>query len=62
MKHVHTPTTEEVQSRRRQAYLDRWPVSSQLEALTDAAQGNTDKLKQLMADIQAIKQTYPIKR
>lgn len=48
-----------VRAVRRGAYLSAWPIEAQLEALTDASNGDDTKLKRLMADIAKIKDTYP---
>lgn len=44
---------------RRHAYLTAWPVSQQMEALTEAAMGRPEKLDRMTADFAAIKAANP---
>lgn len=58
------PITEEqinayVKDARRDAILRAWPVSAQLEALTENVAGRPEKLNKLLSDISQIKQEFP---
>lgn len=58
------PITEEqinayVDDARRDAILRAWPVSAQLEALTENMAGRPEKLNKLLSDISQIKQEFP---
>lgn len=48
-----------VSVRREQAILAVWPVSQQMEALTEAQMGRPDKLLALKEHIQAVKAQFP---
>lgn len=56
---VVTKSPEQVREARAAAYLDRFSVADQLEALTEAAAGRPAKLDALLAGIAAIKAAHP---
>ena len=59
MKVVYTPSREEVRARRRQCYLERWPVEAQMEALVEASSGRPEKLKKMQEDFAEIRRVLP---
>lgn len=50
------PTWRQVRAR---AILATWPVPAQLEAHSDASNGNPAKLEQMQTDVAAIKAAVP---
>ena len=56
---IFSPTAEEVRKKRKEEYLQRFPVERQLEALTEAAQGRPDKLNELMQGLAEIREALP---
>ena len=59
LKVEHSPTKKEVQSRRKDEYLKAWPIVKQLEALSEAAAGRSEKLAAMTADFDAIRLKLP---
>lgn len=59
MKVEHSPNKKEVQSRRKDEYLKAWPIVKQLEALSEAAAGRSEKLAAMTADFDAIRLKLP---
>ena len=56
---IFSPTAEEVRKKRKEEYLQRFPVERQLEALTEAASGRPDKLNELMQGLAEIRGALP---
>lgn len=48
MKINYIPTKEEVRKQRKAQYLEKYPITEQLEALTEAMMGNDTKLKEML--------------
>lgn len=48
-----------ISEKRKQAYLNKWPVVKQMEALVDAVNGDNSKLLQLNKDFKQIKESLP---
>lgn len=44
---------------RREAYLKKWPLHKQMEAMQDREAGDTTLWDQLQADFVVIRETYP---
>ena len=59
LKVEHNPNKKEVQSRRKDEYLKAWPIVKQLEALSEAAAGRSEKLAAMTADFDAIRLKLP---
>jgi hypothetical protein len=59
LKIQHKPSPEEVRRRRAQEYRARFPVETQLEALTEAAQGRPEKLEKLKKGLSEIRESLP---
>ena len=53
------PADEEIRERRRLAYLDRYPVEIQMEALTEAAMGRPEKLDSMKEGLAKIREAFP---
>ncbi len=62
MRIAYKPTDDEVRQKRRAAYLLRFPVESQLEALTEAAQGRPEKMIELTNGLAEIRESIPFER
>ena len=56
---IHVPTQEETREARRREYLKAWPVSRQLEALTEAAAGRPEKEQRMKEDFAEIRRVLP---
>ena len=59
MKVTHKPPDDEVRERRKKAYLEKYPVETQLEAITEYAQGRPDKLNELVNGLSEIRKFLP---
>lgn len=59
MRIIETPTDEQIREARQRLYLELWPINKQMEAHADNAQGNGDKLNQMMEDFARIKRDLP---
>ena len=59
MKVTHKPPDDEVRERRKKAYLARYPVEIQLEAITEASLGRPDKLNELVKGLSEIRESLP---
>ena len=59
MKINYKPTSAEVRKKRKEDYLQRFPVERQLEALTEAASGRPEKLNELMQGLAEIRESLP---
>lgn len=59
MRINYKPTPEEVRKKRKNEYLERYPVERQLEALTEAAQGRPEKLNELVQGLAEIRGALP---
>lgn len=59
MKVIHRPPDDEVRERRKNAYLEKYPVEKQLEAITEYAQGRPDKLNELVKGLSDIRESLP---
>lgn len=59
MKVKTVPTESEIRERRRAAYLARYPVESQLEALTEYADGRPEKLNEMLSGMDRIRAELP---
>jgi len=59
MKINYKPTSAEVRKKRKEDYLQRFPVERQLEALTEAASGRPEKLNELMQGLAEIRRALP---
>ena len=59
MKVTHNPPDDEVRERRKKAYLARYPVEIQLEAITEASLGRPDKLNELVRGLSEIRESLP---
>ena len=53
------PADEEIRERRRRAYLERYPIGDQMEALTEAAMGRPEKLNELTQGLAEIRDALP---
>jgi len=51
VKVIYMPPTDMVRERRKQMYLEKWPVEAQMEALTEASMGRPEKLENLKKDL-----------
>lgn len=56
MKITYRKTREEICRDRQNLYLMRWPVSRQLEALSEAAAGRREKLDAMLKDFAEIRE------
>lgn len=56
MKITYRKTREEMLQERQTLYLMRWPVSRQLEALSEAAAGRKEKLDAMLKDFAEIRE------
>lgn len=54
-----TKTREQISALRERAYLSAWPLSKQMEAHAEAADGRPAKRDQMLADLAAIKAALP---
>ena len=59
MRVTHRPPDDEVRERRKKAYLEKYPVETQLEAITEYAQGRPDKLNELVKGLSEIRESLP---
>lgn len=59
MKVTHMPPADEVRERRKKAYLEKYPVEVQLEAITEASLGRPDKLNELVKGLSEIRESLP---
>lgn len=59
MKVVYMPPADMVRERRKQMYLEKWPLEAQLEALTEASMGRPDKLETMKEDLAEIRRVLP---
>ena len=59
MKIAYKRTRERTSRLRQDAYLRLWPVEKQLEAITEAANGRTEKIDRMAADFAAIRDSLP---
>jgi len=59
MKINYKPTSAEVRKKRKEDYLQRFPVERQLEALTEAASGRPEKLNELLQGLAEIRESLP---
>ena len=59
MKIAYKRSREKTQQLRQDAYLRLWPVEKQLEAITEAANGRTEKIDRMAADFTAIRDSLP---
>ena len=59
MKVTHKPPDDEVRERRKKAYLEKYPVEKQLEAITEYAQGRPDTLNDLVKGLSEIRESLP---
>lgn len=59
MKVTHRPPDDEVRERRKKAYLEKYPVEIQLEAITEASLGRPDKLNELVKGLSDIRESLP---
>ena len=59
MKIAYKRSRERVSQLRQDAYLRLWPVEKQLEAITEAANGRTEKIDRMAADFTAIRDSLP---
>ena len=59
MKIAYKRSREKTQQLRQDAYLRLWPVEKQLEAITEAANGRTEKIDRMAADFAAIRDSLP---
>ena len=59
MKAVYVPTNEEVRARRKQRYLELWPIETQMEALSEASMGRPEKLEKMKEDFAETRRALP---
>ena len=59
MKVSYTPARDEFRAERKRRYLEKWPMISQLEALSEAAMGRPEKLDEMTGDFTAIRESLP---
>ena len=59
MKIAYKRSRERVSQLRQDAYLRLWPVEKQLEAITEAANGRTEKIDRMAADFAVIRDSLP---
>ena len=59
MKIAYKRSRERVSQLRQEAYLRLWPVEKQLEAITEAANGRTEKIDRMAADFAAVRDSLP---
>lgn len=59
MRIEYRPTPEEVRARRKEAYVKAYPLEVQMEALTEAALGRTEKLEELKKGLSKIRESLP---
>ena len=59
MKIAYKRSKERTSQLRQEAYLRLWPVEKQLEAITEAANGRTEKIDRMAADFQGIRDAFP---
>ena len=59
MKIVYKRSREKTRQLRQDAYLRLWPVEKQLEAITEAANGRTEKIDRMAADFAAVRDSLP---
>ena len=59
MKIAYKRTRERTSRLRQEAYLRLWPVEKQLEAITEATNGRTEKMGRMAADFAAIRDSLP---
>ena len=59
MKIAYKRSREITSQLRKDAYLHKWPVEKQLEAITEAANGRTEKIDRMAADFAAIRDSLP---
>lgn len=62
MKISYSPTSAEVRKKRKEEYLQQYPIEIQLEALTEAAMGNKKKLKELVKGLSDIRESLPFSK
>lgn len=55
-------TQKEIENRRRQKYLEKWPIHKQLEAYKEAEEGNRELLDEMIKDMNEIKRKNPYSR
>jgi len=56
------PADEEIRERRRRAYLERYPIGDQMEALTEAAMGRPEKLDSMKEGLAKIREAFPFSK
>lgn len=59
MKIAYKRSRERVSQLRQEAYLRLWPVEKQLEAITEAANGRTEKIDRMAADFAVVRDSLP---
>lgn len=59
MKIAYKRTREQTSKLRQEKYLQLWPVEKQLEAITESANGRTEKIDRMAADFAAIRDSLP---
>ncbi|MCF4152627.1 hypothetical protein L2W58_12550 [Dethiosulfovibrio sp. F2B] len=59
MRIDYRPTPEEVRAKRKKAYTKAYPIEVQMEALTEAALGRTEKLEALKQGLSEIRESLP---
>lgn len=59
MKIKYKPTSVEVRKKRKAEYLSKYPIETQLEAITESAQGRPEKLNELLQGLAEIRESLP---
>ena len=59
MKVVYVPSVDEIRERRKAEYLAHFPIERQIEALTEAAAGRTERLEELLRGLAEIREALP---
>lgn len=62
MKIKYKPSKEETKRKRKEKYLQCYPIEIQLEALTEAAMGDKTKLKELIKGLSYVRESLPFSK
>ena len=59
LKVIHKAEHEEISKARAKIYLEKWPITKQLEAITEAFKGDTKKINELIECFENVRKTLP---
>lgn len=56
---IYALTRAEIQRKRKEKYLEQWPIEKQLEAISEAISGRPEKQEQMLKDFTKIREALP---